>query len=391
MLKSLKIITGNFKKDPIGNILTIIFVTLSVFLMDISLSRFLHMKYINSLVKDCGLYENYMYATPPDKGGNERNAAVWEHEREILDGMKENGAIENWYNVVNWTTRNLTKYANSFNTRFYPKELAVDLRFPISKGIWFDKYGFEDDASPVVIGSDLAGKFRVGDRFTLYEDGGEAVVIGVLARNTLIPRAGAGGNGMDLEGIFTDGSDKMIIISENGVDELMSYSYHYGAIIKVTSENRQRVFDEIGDLSFTFTFEELAEASYEDNRLLTEMQTTVFMLMMIVCAAGVSSGNLLGVMVCKKKYAVCFLCGMDWKTGIRITFAESMIKLLLPAAAGYAAFYKWCADQNFYALRITAANAAVTVVFAAAIFLLTSLLPLLDIWKTAPVKIIVET
>ncbi len=104
-----------------------------------------------------------------------------------------------------------------------------------------------------------------------------------------------------------------------------------------------------------------------------------------------SSGNLLSAISCKKRLAVYFLCGMEWKTGFFISLIQRVIKLTLPAAAGYMMYMRFCVQNEFGEMRVSTVNVVIMVVFLSAIFLLTLLKPLSDIKKTYPVGIIVGT
>lgn len=392
VLKQLKIIIGNMKKDVLNNVIMIIFVALSVFLMDISLSRYMHQEYINNLVRDCGLYENYMYVGDPSKD-SVSDGRLREQVRVELDRLKAEGIIEGWYSTQSIGAPLSDDWENDRAEHvYYSSDLAAALHFPVSRGIWFDKYDFEssgDNVIPVVVGSNLAHRFRVGKKITLPYSARpekEYLVIGVLERNAMIIDGGATGSDMMVDSLFDQGNDAIIIIEDN-IYEVVSYA-RGSAVIKASPENQPAVFDALGDYSYTFTFKYMSDNAYENNRAVTEMQSIVFVLMMVVCVAGVSSANLLGTIACKKKYAVYFLCGMDWKTGVITTLSESVLKLAIPGAVGYAMFIHWCKDQWYYGLRVTSVNVVVTVVFLAAIFLLTSLMPLLDIRRTSPVKII---
>lgn len=256
----------------------------------------------------------------------------------------------------------------------------------MSTGVWFDKYKFNENVTPVVVGSDFKGRFKVGERISLFNPEKEYLVIGVLKRNAMVLSANSGGNGMSLNSVFEIGNN-VIIAATDEIEE----TYSRGALVRSSLENRRYVFEKLGDISYVFTFEKLAQKAYDDNRFLTEMQTTLFVLMLTVCIAGVSSSNLLATISCKKRYAIFFMCGMDWKTAVRITFTESVIKLILPAIIGYGLFINWCVEREYWQLRVTSMNVFVTIFFLAAIFLMTSLLPLLDIKRTSPVRIIVET
>ena len=398
-LKQLKIILGNIRKDALNNIIMFVFVTFAVFLMDISLSRFMHWGYINNVVRDSGLYEDYMYVNDPhfgEKGDFEFRDRLWEYEMTELDRLKAEGVIEDWFMTKDGNAPLSDDWENDRAEHvFYPSGLAVDLHFPVSKGIWFDRYDFgnsDNDVIPVVVGSGLARRFKVGSKITLpysTRPEKEHLVIGVLERNAMILNCGAGGTDMTVDSLFKQGNGAIIII-EDKIHET-SRGIHGSAVVKVSRENRQAVFDAFGDYSRTFTFEYMAENAYEENRTITEMQSIIFVLMTVVCIAGVSSANLLGTIASKKKYAVYFMCGMDWKTGVVTTLLESVLKLILPAIAGYAMFIHWCEDHLYDGLRVTSVNVIVTAFFLAAIFLLTSLMPLLDIRRTSPVKIIVDT
>lgn len=263
--------------------------------------------------------------------------------------------------------------------------MVADLKFPVSRGIWFDKFDFNDSTIPVVVGSELARRFRVGEKISVYDNDNVFVVIGVLERNAMVLDSGMGGNGANINGLFEIGNNTIIAIN----DEQDGNSLR-GAIIKVCPENQIAVFNAIGNISYTFTFKDISDKAYSENRLATEIQTIIFFLMMIVCIAGVSSGNLISSIDRKKKYAIYFFCGMNWSTGVLLTLEECLIKLVIPTALGYIVFYKWCVTRDFYTLRVTEINLIVTVVFLFGIFFLTSLAPLFNIKRTSPVKIISE-
>lgn len=396
MTKYFAIIAKNIRQDPARNIIMTLFVGISVFLMNISLSRFMHREYINSLVRDCGLYDNYLYSAPPDKSAyfadnrsenkvNLKEAAI-EFIRQQLESLKNEGKVEAFYGSDVFNAPLSADINDRATIILYPKELAADIKFPVSSGKRFGDLSFDDEYIPIVIGSDLSSRYKIGDIITFPFLNKNAVVIGKLERNALILTIGAGGSGVDLNDTFSSGNNAVIAcVNEDEISSEIG-----GAIIKVAPQYRKDVLKSIADVSYTFTFEDLSERAYESNKLLTEMQTVVFVLMMIVCVAGVSSGNLMETINCRKRYAIYFLCGMDWSICMRITLIENLIKLIIPSAFGYWGFLKWCGGQNYYALRITELNIFITLVIIAAVFFLTSLKPLFNIKRTAPVQIITE-
>lgn len=304
-----------------------------------------------------------------------------------LEQLRAEGKIFEFYNAASFNGPIADNPDERAYYLLYPKDFLCDIKFPITKGVWFDKYNFDDNTIPVVIGSDLAAKYKIGGKYKFRGIDTEAKIIGVLDKNAMVLRCGAGGNGIDLNSVFRNGNDVIIACTDN-----MDYSVGSGAtIIKVSEQYQHNVLDCISDIVYTFSFKELSDTAYENNRLITEMQFVVFALMMVVCITGVSSNNLLETIRCKKKYAIYFMCGMDWKCCTVISFIEGLINLIIPALLGYIAFLKWCEEQNFNALRITNANIILTILFIICVFALTSLMPLLDIKNTSPVKIISET
>lgn len=394
MFKDLKIIFGNIKGNMLRCIIGVVFVGVSTFLMNVSLSRFMYQEYLNSLVRDCGLYKNYMYSAPPDKGVYYQNdnstdlrADALHYVQDNLMELEDEGKIEAFFSAASFNGPITDDIDERAYYLLYPKEFLCDIKFPTAMGEWFDKYDFNDNAIPVVIGCDLAAKYKIGCKYKFRGIDTEVRIIGVLDKNAMVLRCGAGGNGIDLNSVFRKGNDVIVACVDN-----MDFSNSSGAtIIKVSEQYQQNVLDCISDIVYTFSFKELSDTAYENNRLITEMQFVIFALMMIVCITGVSSSNLLETIRCKKKYAVYFMCGMDWKRCIRISFIESLFNLIIPTLIGYIAFLKWCEEQNFSALRITNTNVLVTTFFIIFVFVLTSLRPLIDIKNTSPVKIISET
>lgn len=399
MARLFKIISVNFKQSVLRNIIMIIFVGVSVFLMNISLSRFMHREYINNIVRDCGLYDDYMYVTDSyksvyyqsgysdgqDNTVNKRQEAR-EYIRGQLDNLKEKGIVEGFYSVSHFNAPISYDITDRAEFLIYPKELAYELSFPVISGKWFEENVAGNEYTPVVVSSDMSLRFKVGDIIDSRYLEKAGLVVGVLERNAMVITPGAGGNGIDLNDVFTT-AENMIIAC---VDEISERDEMGTKVIKVSPQNQQEVFDTIGDITYTFTFKDMSDRAYEGNSLLTEMQTVVFVLMIIVCVTGVSSSNLLETIICKKRYAVYFMCGMDWADSVRISFVQSLIKLFIPSVLGYIGFMMWCDGQHYYALRITGVNIILTILLVMSVFVLTSLMPLFDIKRTSPVKIISE-
>ena len=394
MYKDIKIILGNIKNNLLRSIIGVVIVGISIFLLNVTLSRFMYQEYINSLVRNCGLYNDYMYAAPPDKdvyfqsdNSTDLKAAALDYIHDNLGELRAEGIITDFYSATSFNGPITDDSDERAYYLLYPKDFLCDIKFPTAEGVWFDKYDYDDNAIPVVIGSDLEAKYTIGGKYKFRGIDTEVKIIGVLDKNAMVLRCGAGGNGIDLNSVFRNGNDVIIACADNIKTPIKTGA----TIIKVSEQYQQNVLNCISDIVYTFSFKELSDIAYENNKLITEMQFVVFALMIVVCITGVSSNNLLETIRCKKKYAIYFMCGMDWKCCIRISFIEGLINLIVPTILGYVAFFMWCEKQQFYALRITNVNVLLTILFIICIFVLTSLGPILDIKNTSPVKIISET
>ena len=394
MLRDLRIILGNAGSDLLRGIIVMFFVGASTFLMNVSLSRYSYQEYINSLVRDCGLYDSYMYAAPPDKGvyfredsPTDLRAAALSYVQDGLTELMAKGVVEAFYGAASFNGPVSDDPDERAYYLLYPGEFLRDISFPTSRGVWFDEPGQNepDNTCPTaVIGSGLAKRYKPGGTYKFRGLDTEIRVIGVLSDNAMVLKCGAGGNGTDLNSMFRSGNDVIIVCA----DDISIPNGSGAALIKASGQGQQRVMERISDSVYTFTFRELADTAYENNRLVSEMQSVVFVLMMVVCITGVSSSNLLKTIQCRKKYAVYFMCGMEWRHCIRLSVIEGAIRLVIPAVVGYAAFLGWCAEQNYSALRITTADSLLSAGFIACIFALTSLVPLVNIRNTSPVRII---
>lgn len=397
-MKLLKILFFNFKSNVIRTIISMIFVTISVMLMNTTLSRFMYTKYINNLVIDSGLFYNYMYVAAPNKNSyymsNSESATnlvnkANEFVAAQLSELKSGEAIENYYYISSFGAPISNNMDDRAKFVCYPHSFANEICFPVSDGKWFNEYDFNNDLIPVVVGSDFLGRFKIGEKIEFSYLDFKAIVIGILERNSLVLTSSAIGNGIDLNSCFDSGNN-MIIICGNW-DKSASNATIIKTCTKDNESSEQSVFSAISDISYTFTFKDLAQRAYEDNRFITEMQTIIFVLMMTVCIAGVSNGNLLATIYQKKKYSVYFLCGMDWEKGILITAVEGIINLVVPAIVGYIMFIGFCVKEDYYGLRVTTVNIWLTLLLLVAIFMLTSLKPLSNIKNSSPTKTIGKT
>ena len=380
MINTLFIVLKHFKKHIFRNLIAMVFVTLSIMIINISFSNYMNEKYLNELVKRSGL-ESFFYVSPikkqyvnPDKAANFISEKIKE--------MKSDGEIDNYYCI---SKGNAPVHPSNNSDRldfvFCGSDLLKDIRYPLSSGTWFDKYDSSNGLIPTVISYDLSRKFKIGEKFELF--GLQYVIIGVLEGNSQVLGAGVNGNGLNLSDVFTNCSNAVIVCGDapfNIVDNI---------VVKPNLSSNVD-FASLKNIANVTSFDDLAKRYSEENKELLIMQTTVFMLIFLVSLISTSSNNFLSAVINRKNYSVYYMCGMKWKTAIIVSAVEGAIKLLIPATAGYILFLSYCEQNQYRALTVNVANIWFTALFLIVIFLLTSIKPLLDISRTSPVKLISE-
>lgn len=381
MMNTLFIVFKNFKKQIIRYIIAMIFVALSVYMMNISLSRYIHEQYLNNLVGSSGL-DGFYYISPISKR-QVRDLQIIDYVSGRTEEMKTSGKVENYYRISGGNVPvNSSGGSNRLDFVFCGSDLLKDIRYPLSKGTWFDKYENNDGTpTPVVISYDLALKYKVGEEFDAL--GERYVIIGVLERNAQVLGSGAGGSGLNLSSVFDNAANTVIVCGDS------PYEIVDNIIVRAPSLNQQD-FNFLKNIANVISFDELSKRYTKENKSLLTMQTTILMLMLLISVISISSNNLLAVIINRKKYSVYYMCGMEWKTAVTISFIEAVIKLVLPAVVGYIVFLLYCEQNQYSSLRVNEINILFTVLLLVIIFLLTSLKPLFDIKRTSPVKIISE-
>lgn len=379
LIKLSSITLKNIGRDGIRNIIIVIFVAVSVFLMNISLATFRHCRYLNRLIESSGLYDSYMYAGTPTKQvyyDNDEEDMIFkanDYVRRELENAKTDGSIMDYYYVsqVNASITEDTDIGVDFV--FAKHDLLRELSFPVMKGEWFDTYSFEQSEEalvPIVIGYSLKRNYKIGQIVTLDGFGFDCIVIGVLKRNTLFISPNASGSGIDLNAV-TQNANNMVIVAKEYEDIDASL------VIRLSDSNREVskriVLEKIADIVDAFAFDFLADKAYENNIYATQMQTTLSILALLICIIGIGCGNLLSFVRGIKRQAVYFLCGMPAKTGVLSVVFEGLLKLYIPALFGLCMFFRYCRREEYDGLYVDGVNVLITgliitVIFAAALY-----------------------
>lgn len=373
----------NYRRHFLRNVLMTFFVVLAVFLLNLFASNFRYCEYLNNLVKNVGLYEDYLYVGSPSKThflNSEK--LVMTYVLEELERLKQEGDIESYARVEIYGTDEATCVQTTV-------ELLQSLSYPVEKGHWFSEQEYDyGGAVPVVIGSDLAGKYKIGETFFCESVGCEAVVIGVLKKNTKFLMSNVSGNGIDLNSITISCDDLMVI--GTWTDDVFITQASPVFVRLASTEYADTVFNAVADIVDTFSFKDMADRAYSDNLYLVRMQGILAFLAVIVCVTCIGCGNMLASSDNRNCQAVYNLCGMGEKMGKALVVTDCVVKLYIPAIIGVIVFYKYCEGQSFDMVYVDFWNGFMTMAIMTVTMIFTSIKPLVKVMTASPVDIIQE-
>lgn len=377
----------NYRRHFLRNVVMSCFVVLAVFLLNLFASNFRYCEYLNNLVKNVGLYDNYLYVGSPYKAAfidseDYDEKLVTTYVLEELERLKQEGDIESYARVAIYGTGDGGSCVET------TVELLQSLSYPVERGRWFSEKDYDyGGAVPVVIGSDLAGKYKIGETFFCSSVGGDAVVIGVLKKNTKFLMRNVSGNGIDLNSISRSCDDLMVIGTWN--DDV--FTSVCPIFVRLTSmDHADAVFNAIGDIVDTFSFQDLADRAYSDNLYLVRMQGILAFLAVMVCITCIGCGNMLVSSDNRNSQAIYHLCGMGEKMGKALVVADCIVRLYIPAIIGVLVFYRYCAEMDFYTMYVDFWNGFVTMLIMTIAMIFTSIRPLIKVMTVSPVDIIQE-
>lgn len=377
--KILRITRKNISRNMIHNLIMVVFVAAAVFFMNISLASFMYSNYLNEFAKTSGLYDSFMYAGETNKHayfeymestGEDLSEKTREYVADELKKLKADGIIADYSRGLR------VGYPAGENTDeiidflYIKPVLLEELSMPVAEGEWFGSGSSSRDYRseglvPVVIGSHLKSIYRTGDIFADASGDTRYVVTGILERGARFLGMSAGGSGVDLNSVARI-ADDFVIVGEEPEDRYSSF------LIRLPEQNReaceQKVLEKIADVADAFSFRDLADRAREGNSYVTEMQTTLAVLALFICIAGITCGNLLSYARGKKRQAVYFLCGMKPQTGMLCLVLENMVRIYFPMAAGLWIFFYYCRKQEYRDLYPGGYNICVTVVIITFIF-----------------------
>ncbi len=374
----------NYRRHFIRNVLMSLLVILAVFILNFFASNLRYCEYLNNLVKSVGLYGDYMYVGIPVtysdlNGKNSDEAAVSQYISEELAALKQEGYIEDFSKM---------QYAGDCVKASV--ELLKDLSYIVERGRWFSEEDCvmgEDGIVPVVIGSNLAKEYRVGDTFYCSETDSMARVIGVLKKNTFFLIGNVGGNGISLSD-FSVYSDDLTVIGTFSEDEYMSNSPFF---VKLSSpEYEDVVFEAIADIVDTFSFREMADRAYNENIYIARINGTLAFMAIVVCVTCVACGNMLASSDNRRCQAVYNLCGMEEKTANTLVVVDAVLKVFISAIIGVIVFYRYCGSRSIGSIYLDVWNGVVTMAAMAIVIVFTSVMPVMKLMKVSPVSIIGE-
>ena len=359
-------------------------------MVNFELSYYRYDHHIDKTVKNCGLYDNYLYVGIPGKSiyDHDKCIEITDEVSKHLQKLKDSGTIANYWRLnESWITQDDGK---ENIVLYYPEDFLSGLNMTMMKGRWFDNASNKGGLIPVVAGYNVAKRYKIGQKFAIDGDEEKYVLIGVLKKNEIFFEANASGTGMDLKSIASD-ADNMMIVGSDYESATGFSDYSMATIVKTKeSDKGERVegIDKIANLCYTFTFKEIADRAHKDNMYIIRMQGILSLLTLMVCVIGVSCINLLMAVREKKTDSIYMLCGMDKKTAYKIIAIEGIIKGIIPTIAGLAWFFSYTASNGIDEVYTDCWNGIFSLLLIAIVYVFSSLYPIKQISEMSPAEIV---
>ncbi|GEM_PF-3598368 len=279
--------------------------------------------------------------------------------------------------------------------------LLEKAKMPLLSGRWFKETDSNSKELPIIISSDLLGNFKVGDKMVLKVMDNvsneyvpyKAQIIGILKKPDYILNLGGSGS---LDSVFSM-HPKTIITPY--AKEIFKFDIigGGGSLLLFPDKNtdKNKVYKEWeSKLKGLGSFDKFSDyyATYKDDNLANDwMYLSIGLIVLILALSGIGGNNALSLIDQEKEFAIYFMCGMKWKMCILINLLKDIIIILLPGILSYlgAIIFNNMADMNEI-IVIDNSQLPISIGLCLIIFAITSLEPLIRLYRKNPVTIIRE-
>ncbi len=343
---NIRIILKLFKQDILKNIVIIIQIIFSIFVLTTLLTEIIYGYETKKLLKDNKFDDKVVFAEAlhinrimGSEGRNEKYTEIKEY-LQSLDGVK---SVSNVY---------ITQLQNQdFATYLYDEELIKDLRFELIAGQNFGTYVSQDKVIPIIVSESLQNKYKLNNEyeFSIIElksyfdmDFSEKFfkvkVIGILKDNAYI--YGFSTNQYDLQSsdLFskTNKGEEFILMpkteefaNNERINVEGKFTIEVDDMNLFMQNSYQKVLDE--GIGRFINIENINGNFYTNFLSFYSYNIKLFLIVYLFIIMSVGGYNLLATLKYKRLLTIYYINGMTWKKGICLVTIRNFILIMLPA------------------------------------------------------------
>lgn len=288
----------------------------------------------------------------------------------------------------------------SANVILYNDRLLSSTFLPLAKGTWLQPDISSEGPIPVVISSDFAKLYDVGDVIPVEVASYISAtsqqflieVAGILGKSSNYLSGSYWGTTMGLESIYRPAERIMIIPLNRPEFAELPLLYERGFFLFVDEDSdftqTYNVWSEhLTDLVSMAPLAEMAQNHIEQIRYPITMYTSILVVLFFLALGGLGGNNALMLLGFRKEGSVYFTCGCKWSWCVIMLMIQNFLVLLIPTVVSFVILTNFPELFNDF-MPFSTSNYLYSVLVIFFIYIVTSLDPLLSLAKESPISII---
>jgi ABC-type antimicrobial peptide transport system permease subunit len=364
-------------------------------MLNVSISMAMNGSLLDKVVNKSGLNESICFEINPRFTGTDlsfsKTSKTIEKELTSLKGLNGYGSV--------MTSSVYLPYNSDIPSPVIltSKYLLERISMPISEGEWFNKSNILNEELPIVVGNNLANKYPIGTKYIINVNNKneprtcKVRVIGILKEPSYVVASIPIGS---VYNIIKDPNAIIIPYAKNIFREDI-IGWTGGAFLFPDKNTNiedallkwKTSISNIGTLtSYTDTYKAYEKSLNPDKYL----YMTLGFIVLILALGGIGGNNVLSMINQEKEFAIYFLCGMKWGMCLLMTLAKDLFIITVPAFISYVLMAVLQNTKLGRDMLPGNSQTLTAILICVLIFIITSLGPLIRLYRKNPVTIIRE-
>lgn len=399
MKKNLKIIGNLFKQNKFKNIVIIIQIIVSIFVLTFLLQKIVEysdtskllakMDFDNTIVFSESLHISKLLS------GQNRN----EKYEKVKEYLKDLDGVKNVYNTYNTSFEN-----NSLDlyTFMYDDGLIEKNKFNLEKGTGFNKENLNNkEFIPIIVSSGLKDKYKLGEtyEFGIYSIPEEkdkfykVKVVGILKNEEYIYVGSSKQTTPQVADLFLKTyKNEEFVIMPNRIKDTENYSINSGFTVELSNKEDfvRNSYDKVIEKGIgRFTLKDKYQANFYDD-LIADYDSYIFIFIItyIFIITSIGGYNLLATLNYKRLFTIYYINGMQWEKGIKLVAIRNLLLIMIPTIIATV-----ICNLLIHTSEVTGCNTKVciiTIILFFVVFLITTIGTIFTLIKTKPSEVLKE-